>query len=911
MDNLRVEREGTLGQRWRLASGRGILSAHLVTLAAYTVITVIMTYPVATQLITHIAVGGDAFWFTWQFWWVRLAILDRGQLPFVTDLIYHPLTDVPISLQTPFNEIFMLPLQVAVGSVVQYNLLFLSTYILSGYVTYLLAFRLLGRRDLAFIAGLIFSFSAYRTIHGGHISLLTTQWLPLCLLLLINYWTRPTVKRGLLAGIGIGLVALSSPYYVAYFLVPAFFIGAIYLLVWQWTGLRRRELWRALPALFLSASLLGLPFAWTLLRAGEELHEAALAAASSVYVYSADILSWILPTTGHRMWEALWDGAYSHFAQAYLNETSAFFGFLPPLLAFASLLIPGIPRRQLRFWQLLAFTCWILAFGPVLKLWTEPLVEWMPYRLLMELPGFYAFRVPGRLSVTVILAATILAMLVLKQFMLWKPHLPWPALLVGWSFLLLFNLQGPFPYPTELAAVPAVYQEIAATPGDFAILELPGGELYQNQMSRYMHYQTQHEKRLVSGYLGRRPERLHRQEYTMPFVSRFFSNDWGLYFGNRQGEIVDWPDEQTVLSDSWPVDIRNAQALLDSQQIRYVVVHDLPSEGDYSESAALLLSQGLGLPKRYDGPMPLYLFEIEPAAQTTRGRPLGLDFATLRYDSSFSAPFLSHRLPTRQIEPQVDQESTVTFSIPVSGMWEVHGFLSGELAADITFEIDGIAVTPATLLFPNGWVGFSISRQFGVGNHTLVLQVPEAHLASSEGMEDQACQRLCLGGLVVHIKDVSLDAHSPVAVFVDEGGNQFTLLDIYLVSFPPEMIGDADPLAYLVTLWDPASGQQPLDAENYPVMYVHIFDEAGNKTGQADHRLAEISLHPRDSGQFVDMIEILTSTGSSFHHIELGLWQPAEGKYLWLQQAISTSTEVSLIFTAAELEVEHKQIGNR
>jgi hypothetical protein len=150
-----------------------------------------------------------------------------------------------------------------------------------------------------------------------------------------------------------------------------------------------------------------------------------------------------------------------------------------------------------------------------------------------------------------------------------------------------------------------------------------------------------------------------------------------------------------------------------------------------------------------------------------------------------------------------------------------------------------------------------------------------------------------------------------VAVFVDDQGKRFSLLDIYLVSFLPEMIGDSDPLAYLVTIWDPPSGQQPLAAENYPTMYVHVYDEAGNEIGQADHRLAEISLHPHDSGQFVDMIEILPATGSSFHRIELGLWQPAEGDYLWLKQATSTSTEVSLIFTAVELQVDHEAISDR
>jgi hypothetical protein len=53
----------------------------------------------------------------------------------------------------------------------------------------------------------------------GHLSLLTTQWMPLALLLAIQAWRRPSWSKGVAAGVGVGLVLLSSPYYLGLFIL--------------------------------------------------------------------------------------------------------------------------------------------------------------------------------------------------------------------------------------------------------------------------------------------------------------------------------------------------------------------------------------------------------------------------------------------------------------------------------------------------------------------------------------------------------------------------------------------------------------------------------------------------------------------------------------------------------------------
>ena len=158
------------------------LRRHLLALLGYGALTIIVTYPAAFRLSSHIPGGGDAPWFLWQLWWFKHAIVDLRQSPLVTDLLYYPLTQVPVNWQSPFNEIFGISLQGSIGLVASYNLLVLGSFVLSGYFMYLLTLRVIRRNDLAFVGGLIFAFSAYHGVRGlGHLSLATAQWLPLSL----------------------------------------------------------------------------------------------------------------------------------------------------------------------------------------------------------------------------------------------------------------------------------------------------------------------------------------------------------------------------------------------------------------------------------------------------------------------------------------------------------------------------------------------------------------------------------------------------------------------------------------------------------------------------------------------------------------------------------------------------------
>ena len=62
-----------------------------------------------------------------------------------------------------------------------YNLLFLSTFVLSGLGMFLFARELTGSIAAAFIAGLLFAFAPYRVPQSSHLQVLSSQWMPFAL----------------------------------------------------------------------------------------------------------------------------------------------------------------------------------------------------------------------------------------------------------------------------------------------------------------------------------------------------------------------------------------------------------------------------------------------------------------------------------------------------------------------------------------------------------------------------------------------------------------------------------------------------------------------------------------------------------------------------------------------------------
>jgi hypothetical protein len=122
-----------------------------------------------------------------------------------------------------------------------YNLLFLSTFVLSGLGMYLLARELTGNRAAAFVAGLAFAFAPYRVGSMPHLQVLSSAWMAFALYGVRRFFVTRS-PRALAGGSAAWLVQnLSCSYYLIFF-SP---LLAIYV-AWELTT---RRLWRDVQTL--------------------------------------------------------------------------------------------------------------------------------------------------------------------------------------------------------------------------------------------------------------------------------------------------------------------------------------------------------------------------------------------------------------------------------------------------------------------------------------------------------------------------------------------------------------------------------------------------------------------------------------------------------------------------------------
>jgi hypothetical protein len=214
-------------------------------LAAYTAIALVATWPLARGLGRDVAWDlGDSLLNMWILAWdcEQLLAMLRGDLSraaaFFDANIFHP---APLTLA--YSEhllpqaLQVLPIYaITKNPILCYNLLFLSTIVLSALGTFLLVRELTGNAVAAFVAGLLFAFAPYRLAQSTHLQVLSAQWMPFALYAMRRYFETGRVTRLLAAAVAVAVQGLSCGYYLLYF--PPF--AAAYA-VWE---AARQGTWR-------------------------------------------------------------------------------------------------------------------------------------------------------------------------------------------------------------------------------------------------------------------------------------------------------------------------------------------------------------------------------------------------------------------------------------------------------------------------------------------------------------------------------------------------------------------------------------------------------------------------------------------------------------------------------------------
>lgn len=542
----------------------------LLVILAYTILTLLMTYPLILNFFTHVTGCCDDSLNLWNSWWLKKSLVDLGTTPYYTSYLFHP-TGVSLTFHTLsfFNSLLAIPLQEIMGIIGAYNFLFILSFVLSGYGTYLLVKYLTGDSGAAFVSGIIFAFCPYRFAHmmAGHMNLITTQWIPFYILYLIRTHKEENKQNPVLAGVFLFLVALSDWHYLGFMAI----FTALFLAYTFWMNkdtLNSGFLKRFLLFVFCSFALI-FPLMYPLLETLFSGLEYGFSPIDFAVTYSADLFGFFIPPSFHPLFKDYVAGIHSRFT-GNMEERNVFFGYTVICLFFyyqikESRIIPWISERLLLiekkirnplnvlkvllvsflysiffcfvfdfnlyyfiifntynffwvllfylikdhvidFWSLVAVFFSIISLGPILHVMGTILFS----GFFLPLPGLLFYIIPGLSFLRDPGRFSLITMLSL-------------AVLAGYSMKKISekrSIRGFFlvcvsslilfeflaiPLPLTEKRIPQIYENISYSEGDFALLEVPIPH-FCSQNKGVMYYQTLHKKPIVGGYISITPK---------------------------------------------------------------------------------------------------------------------------------------------------------------------------------------------------------------------------------------------------------------------------------------------------------------------------------------------------------------------------------------------------------------------
>ena len=317
--------------------------------ALYAALSVALTWPLIQGLGRDVPGDlGDSLLNMWILGWgaehvPKLLTGSIGWTQFWNANIFHP---DPLALALSehlFGQTLqILPVYWLTGNIILcYNLLFISSFALSAFGTYLLVRDLTGDRRAAFIAGLIYGFLPYRIASVPHLQVMSSQWMPFALYGFNRFISLPRrsatgfdrAKAGALIGGTAALVMQnwSCGYYLLYFapFVPLFLVHRM----WTLGTLRTVRTWLCLAGAATVTIVLALPFLFPYQAVQRQF--GIERAFGEVVLYSANVWSYITASENLTLW-----GKQLRFFPHGEGET--FLGFVPWLLA--SVAVAGVVR---------------------------------------------------------------------------------------------------------------------------------------------------------------------------------------------------------------------------------------------------------------------------------------------------------------------------------------------------------------------------------------------------------------------------------------------------------------------------------------------------------------------------------------------------------------------------------------
>lgn len=429
---------------------------------------------------------GDPVFSMWRLSWIAHQIVTDPLHLFDANIFF------PAELALTYSDSIILPGLVAapflwagVPPLYVYNVMFVSTFVLSGVAMFYLCRELTGHSLGAYVGALIFAFYPFRFEHYSHLELQITFWFPLALLAL----KRVLATGRLRSGVVLGLVLAGQAWSCMYFgLMLPLYVGVAACVLFVGWGRR----WARLKGLAVAVPVfvaLGGPVALPYLGSRAERGDRDVAEALHYSAAPGDYLE------AHQR-----SVVYGRllFHDNYKPERQLFPGLGAVTLAAAALWPPlSVPR-----------VAGLVGLGAAFDASLGFRGYSFPF-LYDMLPPFRGLRALARFSIFVGFSLALLAAYGARRLITASAR-PQARAVIGAALVavVLVDLSPRLELEPVWPTMPPVYSSVGP---DDVLVEFPvptPDESWRNLP--YMYFSTSHWARLVNGYSGSSPRETDR-----------------------------------------------------------------------------------------------------------------------------------------------------------------------------------------------------------------------------------------------------------------------------------------------------------------------------------------------------------------------------------------------------------------
>ena len=578
------------------------IRSHLIAFSICLILAVVFTLPASiSPRYGLLGYPGDNYQHAWFLWHFAKAAANL-QNPFYTNLLFYPdRVNLAWSTTDPLAAILALPLTLAVGPVLSYNVSLIFELALAAFFGRLVCLRVCRNQWAALLGGICFGFSPYILAHAlGHLSLVTAFPIPLYVIALDRLLGKqsPSSTDGVVLGAALFLTALGHYDYTVFCLLLTPLVLAVDLAFDGMALLKR--VW--LPVSCAAATFLVTfsPLLVVLLKKGVDVPRAR--PLEHIEQYSADVLGVLIPSWNHVLLGHLAQGLDARLFVAGFEGT-VYVGPVVLLLACVGFWKGRIaePRWVARA-TIAAGIFYLLSLGPRFRLFGRQLAIPAPASVLYNFASARFVSAPARFHVVTALCLAILTSIGLA-YLLKRLRNRWQrsCLIASVGVMLLLDLLT-VPFPHSSIVDPAMSQNspgitracsLPANMQKGTVLTFPLMDSPYSMKSMWMQVSDDGRYALIDGYVSYGPDELWNRHYRIPILRSLLS---------LQGKFDSSIDPSA--------DRRTLPAALEELNLSAIVVFDSPRR----DAAVRYLEAVLGRHGQSAGSCTVFGIEQNPVA---------------------------------------------------------------------------------------------------------------------------------------------------------------------------------------------------------------------------------------------------------------------------------------------------------